>query len=143
MKRVATHLLLFACVAHACATAETRSTVFPLERTPGTLAALGAGGAPIAKTQTEPFLTFGDPPGRVSGSGGCNRIAGTYQPNGDKLTFGPIAATRMACASGMEVEDALSTALSSTAAFRIEGDRLELRDAAGALLATFRAGSSS
>jgi hypothetical protein len=44
----------------------------------------------------------------------------------------------MACMTGMEVEDELGAALSSTAAFRIAGDRLELLDGAGALLATFR-----
>jgi len=141
MKQIRIHGLSLACVAFAlaCATADTRSSGTPLalERTHWTLTALGVAATPIAKTQTEAFLLFGEPPGRVSGSGGCNRLAGAYQLAGDKLTFGPIAGTRMACAEGMSVEDALGSALGSTASFRIDRDRLDLLDASGALLATF------
>lgn len=141
MKQIRIHGLSLACVAFAlaCATAETRSSAAPLalERTRWTLTALGATATPIAKTQTEAFLLLGEPPGRLSGSGGCNRLAGAYQLAGDKLTFGPIAGTRMACAEGLSVEDALGAALASTASFRIAGDRLDLLDASGALLAAF------
>lgn len=123
----------------ACAGTTPAPGPVTLAHTHWRLVSLGAGGAPIAKTQTEAFLVFGEPPGRVSGSGGCNRMAGSYEEKGEQLTFGPIAATRMACADGMQVEDALGAALASIASFRIEGDRLELRDATGALLATFEA----
>ena len=34
---------------------------------------------------------------RVSGSGGCNRITGSYQRTGADLKIGPVASTRMAC----------------------------------------------
>ncbi|HEV2865916.1 MAG TPA: META domain-containing protein [Allosphingosinicella sp.] len=34
---------------------------------------------------------------RVSGRAGCNRFSGPYGRSGDTLTFGPLAATRMAC----------------------------------------------
>ncbi|KND56958.1 Heat shock protein [Candidatus Paraburkholderia schumanniana] len=37
---------------------------------------------------------------RVSGFSGCNRFTGTYDLKGGKLSFGPLAGTRMACASG-------------------------------------------
>jgi len=141
MKQIRIHGLSLACVAFglACAATDIRSsaTSLALERTHWTLTAIGVAATPIAKTQTEAFLLLGDPPGRVSGSGGCNRLAGAYQIAGDKLTFGPIAGTRMACAEGMSVEDALGAALGSTAAFRIDRDRLDLLDAGGALLATF------
>jgi heat shock protein HslJ len=35
--------------------------------------------------------------GRLSGQAGCNRLGGSYRLEGDRLTAGPIAATRMAC----------------------------------------------
>ncbi len=35
--------------------------------------------------------------GRVSGQAGCNRFSGSYSQNGDRLAFGPLIATRMAC----------------------------------------------
>jgi heat shock protein HslJ len=34
---------------------------------------------------------------RVSGQAGCNRFSGGYSAEGDRLTLGPVAATRMAC----------------------------------------------
>ena len=132
--------LLLGCVAFACAGTDARSAATPLALagTHWTLIALGADATPIAKTSSEPFLLFGDPPGRVAGSGGCNRLAGTYEQTGGDLRVGPIAGTRMYCEDGMAVEDALGIALAQTVSFRIEDDRLELRDASGALLAIFQ-----
>ncbi|WP_250464184.1 META domain-containing protein [Caballeronia sp. GAFFF2] len=37
---------------------------------------------------------------RASGFSGCNRFAGAYDLKDGKLTFGPLAGTRMACVSG-------------------------------------------
>ncbi|WP_250512592.1 META domain-containing protein [Caballeronia sp. INDeC2] len=37
---------------------------------------------------------------QASGFSGCNRFAGTYDLKDGKLTFGPLAGTRMACMSG-------------------------------------------
>jgi len=34
---------------------------------------------------------------QVSGSGGCNTYSGTYQVNGEMMTFNPLISTRMAC----------------------------------------------
>jgi heat shock protein HslJ len=36
--------------------------------------------------------------GRVSGSGGCNRFTGSYEEEGETLSLGMLASTRMACA---------------------------------------------
>jgi heat shock protein HslJ len=54
-----------------------------------------AGAAFVDGTQVT--MEFNDQ-GQVSGSAGCNRYTGTYQRSGDLLSFGPVAATRMACA---------------------------------------------
>jgi heat shock protein HslJ len=37
---------------------------------------------------------------RTNGFSGCNRFTGTYDLTDGKLTFGPLASTRMACAPG-------------------------------------------
>jgi heat shock protein HslJ len=37
---------------------------------------------------------------RANGFSGCNRFAGTYELADGKLSFGPLAGTRMACAPG-------------------------------------------
>lgn len=77
--------------------------------------------------------------GRVSGSAGCNRFTAAYAAEREKLAIGPAAATRMMCARPegvMEQEREFLKALESVATARFEGDRLELRTAAGALAAT-------
>ena len=94
---------------------------------------------PVATTQTEPFLVFGAEPGRVTGSGGCNRLTGPYEQKSDAIKFGALAATRMACEHGMDTEDALGNALGAASSWKIVGDQLELYDAGGGLLATFEA----
>ena len=54
-----------------------------------------AGGAPI----TLNFSTQGGQR-KTNGFSGCNRFAGTYDLTDGKLSFGPLASTRMACAPG-------------------------------------------
>ena len=72
------------------------------------------------------------PGGKVSGSGGCNRLTGSATIAGPSITFGPIASTRMACAPAvMTQERNFLDALATARAFHIEGGRLTLLDAAG------------
>jgi heat shock protein HslJ len=61
-----------------------------------------------------PTLTFSDADNKVSGFAGCNRLAGTYEAKGDSLRIGPLALTRMACPSGMELETKFGAALDAT-----------------------------
>jgi heat shock protein HslJ len=83
--------------------------------------------------------------GQVAGSAGCNRFHGPYALDGTALLIGPLASTRRACpepAGVMEQEAAYLTALAKVATWSIEGDRLQLRDAGGALQVDYRAASS-
>jgi heat shock protein HslJ len=54
-----------------------------------------AGGEPI----TLSFSTQGGQR-KTNGFSGCNRFTGTYDLTDGKLSFGPLASTRMACAPG-------------------------------------------
>jgi heat shock protein HslJ len=61
------------------------------------------------------------PGGVVSGRGGCNRMAGQATISGDRITFGRIASTRMACAAPvMDQEGRFFAALSDVQTWRIE-----------------------
>jgi heat shock protein HslJ len=74
--------------------------------------------------------------GRAGGSAGCNSYSAAYTSSGAAMSFGPAAATRMMCESPpgiMEQEYQFLKALATVATARQEGDRLELRTAAGAL----------
>ena len=77
--------------------------------------------------------------GRLSGSDGCNRYAGPFQAEGDRLSIPPsLAATQMACAPEVTAQaGAYVAALGATRNWRIAESRLELRDAQGQVLATF------
>jgi heat shock protein HslJ len=73
--------------------------------------------------------------GRVIGSAGCNRFNATYTEADGKIGFAPAATTRRLCSDTalMAQEQAFLKALTTVAAARFEGDRLELRTVAGAL----------
>ncbi len=76
-----------------------------------------------------------DTGGRVSGTTGCNRYTATYRAEGDDLRFSSVAATRLACANQAVTvqERAFLRALETVATMSFEGDRLDLRQADGAL----------
>ena len=58
-----------------------------------------AGGQPEQIASPAPTIIFGIS-GQVTGSGGCNRFTGTYSAEiGGKLTFSPLAATKIGCAA--------------------------------------------
>lgn len=72
--------------------------------------------------------------GGFSGTGGCNRYGGRLTVKGEGVTFGPAAATQMACLPpAMEQEWKFFEALREVAGFSLdaEGGRLTLSDKAG------------
>jgi copper homeostasis protein (lipoprotein) len=98
------------------------------------------GDRPVAAAgRSEPHLVLATEGKRAQGSGGCNRLAGSYQLEGRNLRFGPMAATRMMCPEGMEQEAAFLRALGATARWSILGRHLELYGAKGERLARFEA----
>ena len=80
-----------------------------------------------------------DAEGRVRGFGGCSPYAGTWSLAERRLSIGPLQPVRSGCGDRPELqaqEDAVLQSLARAAAIRRDGERLELRDAAGALVAT-------
>lgn len=131
---------VFALVA-ACAAVPPAGAPMPLEGTYWKLVTLRGTVVPAAAPGHEPHLVLRAAARRVSGSGGCNRVAGSYTLEGSLLRFGPAAGTRMACPAGMDVEAAFLAMLGAVAGWRIAGDRLELLDASGAIVAQWASGS--
>jgi heat shock protein HslJ len=99
------------------------------------------GGMPVqvAEKQREPHLIFANGEPRISGSGGCNRVMGTFELDGDKLRVRGIASTRMACPTGMEQEQQFLRSIEKVERYRISGRHLEMLDMAGAVIARFEA----
>ena len=90
-----------------------------------------------ADGEQSPYLTL-DSEGKVLGHAGCNGLNGSYQQDGETLSFGPIATTRKACPE-MEGEQAFLQALKATSRFRIDGELLPLFDDNNQPLAGFQA----
>jgi heat shock protein HslJ len=59
--------------------------------------------------------------------------------NGDRLTFGQVAITMMACLKGMETEQAFMKTLEEVKVWKIVGEQLELFDSDGHLVARLEA----
>lgn len=99
----------------------------------------GKGGVQSILEATNADITFAAN-GALSGSGGCNRLSGSYTATDGRISFGDIASSAMACATPegiMEQEAATLAALGSAATYAIEGEMLELRTADGALALQF------
>jgi heat shock protein HslJ len=79
-----------------------------------------------------------DEDGGLSGETGCSGMIGTYEVDGERLSFGPIETTERACADPAmnEQEAAILRALSVTASYAIQGEALSLSDGDGALVLT-------
>jgi len=93
--------------------------------------------------QSDAQIQFDRSSGRVSGSGGCNRVSGSFTRSGITLKIGQLASTRMACADptrGANEAQFLS-ALQSTASYRLAPGRLALLDAGGRTVAILSSGS--
>jgi heat shock protein HslJ len=79
--------------------------------------------------------------GQLSGNSGCNSYTTSYTTDDSNMTIDAnIATTLMACSEAiMTQESAYLAALPNTATYSINRDQLELRDADGALLASYTA----
>ena len=97
---------------------------------------------PAQDPKREAHLQF-QPTGRVSGSDGCNRLTGTYQLAGNRVTFGKMVGTQMACLNPSGIEAPFRDALQRATRLTVDGDRLELFEATGRRLAAFLAGSQA
>lgn len=76
-----------------------------------------------------------DGAGRASGSTGCNSFNARYESSGPRLKFTAPGSTRRMCGGEgvMQQEAAFLAALQTVDTMRMEGNRLELRRADGAL----------
>jgi len=90
----------------------------------------------------EAQIQFDRSSGRVSGTGGCNRVSGSFTRSGITLRIGQLASTRMACADPVRGanEAQFISALQTTASYRLAGPgQLALLDASGRTVATLNA----
>ena len=93
---------------------------------------------PSGDPRSEAQIQFDRQSGRVTGSGGCNRVSGTFERSGSSLKLRQLAATRVACADPArgDKEAQFFAALQSTTSYRLQGNsRMTLLDSGGRTLA--------
>jgi heat shock protein HslJ len=99
----------------------------------------GKGGVGSTATTSSSTAVFAE--GQLSGMGGCNQFTATYESEGDQITIGPAAATRMFCEEPegiMDQEQQYFEALGRARTFSLTPEKLELRDENGSLQVGFR-----
>ena len=108
-----------------------------LENTHWSLVSFGSPGAeqPLIDGSTITLMLAG---GQAGGSGGCNSYGGTYQLDGNNITFGEITRTEKACLEEgvTEQEQRYFQAMETASEYRIEGDQLHITydDGNGAMI---------
>ena len=87
----------------------------------------------VVGTLTGAKLTLSFQDGVVSGGGGCNTFRATYRREENRLTIGPVATTRMACAGEgvMQQEREFLAALETATLWTIQDGRLDVHRADG------------
>ena len=110
-----------------------------LQNTYWKLTALNGKPVFVVEQQREPSLVLHTENSRVAGSGGCNRLMGSYEIRGHEVRFGQLAGTRMACSAGMDTEKEFLDTLPHVTRWRIVGEHLEFYDASGTVLGRFEA----
>lgn len=79
--------------------------------------------------------------GILSGSAGCNTYSAGFEVEGESIVIGPAASTEIFCGEPqgiMDQESLYLTAIQNAANYHINGNQLELRDAEGALQASYQ-----
>jgi heat shock protein HslJ len=110
----------------------------PLVGTTWTLTSIAAGDAVMSVVSGTEITAVFAADETLSGSAGCNSFSGTYTLAGDRLSFSPLATTKMACAGYvMTQERVFLDSMSEVASFTIEGAQLTVLDRSGAMLLGF------
>ena len=75
--------------------------------------------------------------GKISGFSSCNRMNGTYTLEKEKISFGPIAVTKMLCFETQEIESKFLKSLSETQFWKHEQSKLYFLNAQKQILIAF------
>ncbi|HEX6192956.1 MAG TPA: META domain-containing protein [Chitinophagaceae bacterium] len=75
-----------------------------------------------------PAITIDTSKMTISGNNGCNRISGKYSfPGKEKIQFGPMISTKMACPNIGNGESVFMEAIAKCNAFSVENNTLVLK----------------
>ncbi len=94
-------------------------------------------GQAIAESERSPTLTL-TTDNKINGNGGCNRFFGGYEILPEKrIRFSGVGSTRMACADGMQTEQAYLAVFNQADSYSLTGSTLSLDKGRATALARF------
>lgn len=99
-------------------------------------------GAPVVTHENyrEAHLVLHHEASRLAGATGCNTLMGSYRVENERIAFGQIASTKMACpALQMEIERDFLAALKQVTTWSVDGAMLVLLSDNSEPLAVFEA----
>lgn len=98
-------------------------------------------GKPVPALPRPAYLILRSEGARAGGLGGCNTFGGGYTLDAaaSRISLDQMVSTQMACAQGMDVEQAFHEALRNADNYSLNGDTLTLNKARMAPLARFEA----
>lgn len=109
----------------ACSSSKLSETN-PLFKSKWVLSELNGTPVQMSSTDKDAHLNFSFNGMSVSGSGGCNRLTGTFNSKGDELSFNPIASTKMMCPDS-QFETAFFAVIEKVNQYAIVDNVLELK----------------
>jgi putative lipoprotein len=112
MMRTHVFSLVVALALAGCANAPPGKEARSIEDRDWDLVAVGERDHPLGNGGRPATLRFDAAAKKAGGNAGCNRYNATYVLAGDSLRFEAAISTRMACAEGMELENAWLGAMS-------------------------------
>jgi putative lipoprotein len=118
--------------------ASTSGSVASLTETRWALVSLRGEPAGKGAGDQSPSFTLSAKEQRISGFAGCNQMTGTYQLDGDQLSFSKMAMTMRACPEGMDLEREVTKVLDETRSYEISGGTLRLRGQDGVVIAELK-----
>ena len=93
----------------------------------------------ISKAKKIPHIRFSTKEMKATGNNGCNSFFATFDTVEERLSFGPVGATRMACQDWMENEMAFLAMLQAAQRYAIDGYTLLIMDGNGQEIGKFLA----
>lgn len=96
--------------------------------------AVGENAVLMPEGMEAPWLKLGKEGNNIEGNGGCNALMGTFNLEGDKISFPGMGSTKKYCESTMSIENALLAALKRVDQFKVDGSTLKLLGAGQQLI---------
>jgi heat shock protein HslJ len=93
----------------------------------------------IAKATKTPRIQFSQKEMKATGNNGCNSFFANFDTVEDRLNFGPVGSTRMACQNWMETEMAFLAMIQAAQRYTIDSYTLLIMDGNGREIGKFLA----